>query len=498
MTETILKSPSRPLASIVLSMAITLVFLNTSAITYGFQPKVEEKPKAPVDPYAATLAEADKAYRQGNFNKVIEVADGVLSKSAENHTALYLKGSAEIEIGIRTGNLDSVRTGIGNARKAISLLKQLEPNYYMPYLYGMTNLTIMEQQPQHAKVAVEVATQVLKKTSDKLTANQQANILFQRGMARLQLGDFDGTISDYEAALKVNPKHMGVLMAMADAYMAAEKPDDAKATFDRVVTEFPDNALAYNNRGMFLQNTGKSKESIADFTKAVSLEPTMFVALTNRGFAKMNEKNYADAEKDFSLSLTIEPKQPSTHSLRGTARLNQGKSKEAMADYSKVLEFSKKNPLAYADLGFASFFTGDYASSAKAFDNALAIDKNMIYIQPWLYASKILSGDGAGAEKITSTVTKLSAEDRKWPDRLTLYLMGQITPEGLLADLGDDIKDKPEAEKARKCEAYFFIGQRTMNLGETANAKAYFQKAIDTGAEGLSAFRGAQYALKSF
>ena len=467
-----------------------------STFCYGLQPTTKKPAdKAVESPYAEQLSKANKGYQQGNFKSVIQISESILSQDSENHAALYLLGSAQIENGIRTSNVAQVRKGIQASRKAISLLKELQPNYYMPYLYGMTNLSMMEGKEEHAKVAVQVATAVLDKVGKQLTPAQRANFLFQRGMARLQTGNFDETILDYQAALKATPKHMGVMMAMADAYVAAGKMETAKLSFDSVVKEFPNVALAHNNRGMFLQQAGKAEDSINDFTRAITLDSKMFVALTNRGFAHLSLKDAKKAERDFTMSLAIEPNQPSTYSLRGTSRLNQGKPKLAKEDYEKVLQFTKKNPLAYADLGFANFFAKDYKQSAKAFDSALEIDAKMIYLKPWRYASKILSGDMEGSKADTDALSQLEKKDLKWPDRLTLYLMGRVPGEELISSPGDDIKGNEKALAARKCEAYYFIGQRTFNLGKTEKAKEYFKKAIATGASDLSAYRGAQYAL---
>ena len=101
-------------------------------------------------------------------------------------------------------------------------------------------------------------------------------------MAHMFLKHFDSAASDFSQAIRLNSKHLGAHIGLADAYGAAGKIEEALGSFANAVKLFPTNPLIYNNRGMFLQQHKRFDEAIADFTRAIELDPNYFIAFTNR------------------------------------------------------------------------------------------------------------------------------------------------------------------------------------------------------------------------
>lgn len=446
-------------------------------------------------PRTQAIAAAEKAYQQGQFDDVIKLTSDLIKVNANDDSALYYRASARIEKGIRIGNRQLLREGIGDARQAIAAMPVVNPNYYLPYLYGMSHLTVLEDDPKHATVSINVADQVLTQLADKLTTEHKAHLLFQRGQAKLFKKEYDAAVGDYNLALQQMPNHMGAMMAIADTYVAADRKVEAAKAYDAVVQKFPQNPLVYNNRGMFLQREGKYEKAIINFTQALQVEPKYFVALTNRGFSQLELGQPGKAEQDFTSSLAIQKEQPTVYSLRGTARLDQGNVNAAIQDYKTVLNYVSENPLARADLGFALYFAKDYAQAAESFDYALNKDPKLTHLIPWQYASKILSNQMDAANTMTVSLTKKPAESRIWTDSVTLFLMGRMQAAQLLAVAQSDDKT---VQQAQLCDAYYFIGQRTENLGDNQLATDYYKKAIATNQRRLSSYRGAQFSLGKF
>ncbi|MDZ4684070.1 MAG: tetratricopeptide repeat protein, partial [Planctomycetaceae bacterium] len=248
-------------------------------------------------------------------------------------------------------------------------------------------------------------------------------------------------------------------------------------------------------RGMFLQGQGKTQQAIADFTRAIELDGDYTVAYTNRGFAAMAEGNPQAAEADFAAALRIDPQQPLVYSLRGTSRLSQGNPTAAIEDYSQVLKLDTQNPIAHADLGFARYFAGDYANAGAAFDKAVSMDANLRYLNPWRYWSQIKAKQpAAAAGKLGDSLTK-PADQRDWVDHLGAYLSGTLNDQALLA--AADKKEGP-LRSAQLCEAYYFQAEKKAAAGDATGAAALYQQTFDSKQAHLSAYRGAQYAMKKF
>lgn len=479
--------------------ALCLISATWTSAAQG-QIRIPPNPFRPNQPNASDVnpaherrkSDAEQAYRRGEYAKCIELVSSVIRENPRDDVAYYLRGSARVESGIAKRDTQLIRDGITDARSAISYGGGTDEKvlYYLPYLYGMTNLSILENRKDHAEVAVKIATQVIDLPNVK--PDDKANLLYQRGLAHTYLGEHSEAAADHEQAGKLNVSHLGAYVGAADAYAAAGETEKASAAFDRAVKSFPTNPLVYNNRGMFHQNAGETDAAIADFTQAIQIDANYYMAYTNRGFALLDQGDAAAAVNDFTKSLEISPNQPLVHSLRGTAHLVQGNLSAAQEDYARVAQLDPRNPVAHADLGFAKFFADDFSGAVAAFEKAMSMDDSQRYLAPWLYMAMVQSGqEDAARDRFSETLQK-PADKRDWVDYLLLYVSGTIKRETLDAAI---TKEDEQLKTAQTCESHFFAGQLAATAGEPDTAAAQYREAIATGAKQLSAYRGAQLSL---
>jgi len=439
--------------------------------------------------------DAEHAYETEDFARCIDLTGRVLAQNPRDHVALYLRASARVELGLRDGNVKEVRAGVEDAREAMRHGGTDQINYYLPYFYGMTVLSDMENRKEHADVVIQFAGTLL--TRPTLTPEEKANILYQRATANgaRMVRNFEAAARDFEAAIALVPGHLGARLGLANTYLQLKRPDKAEAAYTAAVEAAPNNPLVYNNRGMFFQQQGKTQNALADFTRAIEIAPDYMIAYVNRGFTAMTEGNAAAAEADLTSALKIDPNHPPAYSLRGTARLSQGDTKGAIEDYSQVLRLDPRNPVAQGDLGFARFFAGDYAGANAAFERAMAFDPNLKFFNPWRFWALMKAGQTQVAATKFADAFGKPADQRDWVDALLAYLAGKSNEQELLKAV--DQKDEA-LRKAQLAEAYFFMAEKKSAAGDMPAATALYQQVLDTKQAHLSAYRGAQYALKSF
>ncbi|WP_437186072.1 tetratricopeptide repeat protein [Planctomicrobium sp. SH668] len=431
---------------------------------------------------------ADTAYRDRDFPKAMQLCDQVLAKDPQDHVALYLRGSSRIEMGIFSGKTDLIVSGIADSREAIRHEGNGKPEYYLPYIYGMSHLSAHEGKPVHATTARTVADSILDK--EGLTAEQRANLYYQRAQADLQLKDFPEARKDLQEAIKLQPQHLAAHMLLAESAAAANMPAEAVADYNRVVATFSTNPLVYNNRGMYLQSIGKTKEALADFDRAIQLDPKFVPTYVNRGFALLESGDAASAEAALTQALAMDPSQLGAVSLRATARLDQFKAAEAIADYRQVVQKAPENPMAYADLGFALFFTKDYSGALDSFRTALRLNPNLRFLLQWQLACEKRLNQVNAANYQAST-TK-AADQLDWVDQVVLFQLSKSDTKQLLAAVS---KVDKNAQASQMAEAYYFIGVELQRLNREDDAKAYFKQATVNKLPKLSAYRGSVYAL---
>ncbi len=427
--------------------------------------------------------QADKAYRERDFPKSIRVCDQVLAQAPNDHVALYLRGSSKVEMGIAIGDVESVRQGIADAREAIRHEGKGKAEYYLPYIYGMSHLAALEGKSVHAQTARTVADSVLDR--EDLTPEQRANLYYQRAQANMQLRDAAATEHDLAEALKLSPNHLAALMLLADSAARSKTPTEALAAYTRVVNQFPDNALTYNNRGMFLQSQQRQQEALADFNKAISLDPKFVPAYINRGFAQMEANDFTSAEASFNQVLAMDPQQVGALSLRAKCRLNSGNLSAALADFKQVATAAPQNPMAFADLGFVQFFSQDFSGALASFKSALRIDSKMKFLLPWKLACemRLQQVDQANYQEV---LNKPEAQ-RDWVDNVLLFQLGKLDATQMLQAVSSTDQ---AAREAQLCEGYYFIGVELQRRNRNADAVAYFKHAIQKPLTKLSAYRG--------
>lgn len=436
--------------------------------------------------------QAEQAYTDGDFDKVPPLLDTVLRQNPRDDVALYLRGSARIELGLVRGTTTLVREGISDCRQAILLDTRQQSMYYLPYLYGMTNLSALENRPQHAEVSVQVSTQALGKTG--LKPEDRANLLYQRALAHQTLNKLDLAATDYDAAIKLQASHLGARLALAEVYALAGKSAQAKTAYDEAASAFPNSAVVFNNRGRFLQQDGKLDAAIVDFTRALEEEPNYYTAFANRAYCLAELGNFAAAELDYTQSLKQNPNQPTIHHLRAEARLAQGKAKAAMEDYQRMIALDPKNAVAVSELGFAQFFGGDPQAAANSFQRAVQMDSNLRYVDSWRYLALTAAGQTPAAQALLTVSRNKAVGDRDWIDLLVLYQGGVVDVD----ELRKGLSSEAEMKAMQQCELEFFVGRRLLADGKAEEAAERFRAAIETGLTHLSAFKGARFAVGDF
>ncbi len=447
----------------------------------------------PAPEHEAQREQASQAYAAGNWQQAIQAASGILEKNAKDNIALHLRGSARIELGIMMGDAAMIRGGITDARQAISAASDPDFNYYLPYLYGMTSLTRLEDQPQHAQVTVNVAGQLLQTAT--INAEQKANVYYQRGLAQAALKKTPEAAADFKAAISTFPKHLAAYMAMADTYAEANEDAQVLQTYQQAATAFPEEPLVDNNRGMFHMNRKKYNDAIRAFSAALQKNPKYDIALTNRGYVWLEGGRPKEAEKDLLASLQLNPNQPAVRSMLGTSKLVQGRWQEAVQDYDAVIKATPNDAIAHADAGFAKFFGRDYAGALAEFNAVIQISPDSQFINPWRTWTLMKLGRKAEATGIAQSSRARGEKERNWIDWVILYHIGDISEAELINHVD---RTEPAIQTAQLCEARFFIAEHQLNKGQRQEAAASYQQALATNKRQLSAWRGASYALRKF
>ena len=277
---------------------------------------------------------------------------------------------------------------------------------------------------------------------------RHADAFSNRGVVYARKKDYERAIQDYDEAIRLNPDHIGALYARGNAYRRRGDYDQAVRNYDQVVRLNPRHAQAYSNRGLTYAAKGRDNLAIQDYDEAIRINPEHVNAYYNRGNAYRRTGAYSKAVENYTQVIRLNPKHGNGYSSRGMVRFYQGQFASAAADFSKARRFAPDN----------------------------------LYLALLLHVAEARAGiQGQAAQ----TEMARRGDLESWPGPILAMLVGKL-PEHVILTAGTS-SDQPE----KRCQAYFYLGQRRLMQQKKSEAAEMFRQAAATQASTLFEFEAA-------
>ena len=129
--------------------------------------------------------------------------------------------------------------------------------------------------------------------------------------------------------------------------------DKAIVHYTAAIDLNPENANAYNNRGVAYKNKGEIDAAIQDYNKAIDLNPEHADAYNNRGVAYANKGEIDAAIQDYNKAIDLNPEHADAYNNRGVAYKDKGEFDMAIQDFNKAIDLNPENAKAYNNRGVA-------------------------------------------------------------------------------------------------------------------------------------------------
>ncbi|HEY9702682.1 MAG TPA: tetratricopeptide repeat protein, partial [Allocoleopsis sp.] len=158
---------------------------------------------------------------------------------------------------------------------------------------------------QNAKEAMQALNRIYMQADTSFLTEQlmPKQDFFSLGYQKLELGDYQGAIADYNSAIELNPNYTIAYNNRGNAYRNLKEYQKAIADYNRAIELNPNYTIAYNNRGNAYRNLKEYQKAIADYNKAIDLNPKDAIAYNNRGNAYRNLKEYQKALSDYNKAI---------------------------------------------------------------------------------------------------------------------------------------------------------------------------------------------------
>ena len=218
-----------------------------------------------------------------------------------------------------------------------------------------------------------------------------------RGIARIQQENYKGAIQDYEKALTFDPENTSLWHNLALSRMRSEDYKEAKADLDTLIRIAPRYIDAYLMRTEVSLKQKDTLQAMADADRAIEMDRYNADTWASRGMIFLQRSKYADAESDLTEAIRLSVRNAGLYINRALARYYQNNLRGAMSDYDLALDIDKNNFIGHYNRGLLRAQVGDDNRAIEDFDFVLQIepDNLMAVFNRGLLRDK--TGDYAGA-----------------------------------------------------------------------------------------------------
>jgi tetratricopeptide (TPR) repeat protein len=181
-------------------------------------------------------------------------------------------------------------------------MARLRTRFLKQAVYGEVVPTPTEEKPVIEQKIEEVVSQPAP-TEEQLSAEGY----FNRALAKQRTGDLNGTISDYDEAIRLNPKSARAYYKRSIARLNNGDLDGAIADSSESIRLNSKFAGAYSVRGGARDHKGDFDGALADYSEAIELNPKDAGAFNNRAEAYFAARQYNRTLADFQQANTLHP-----------------------------------------------------------------------------------------------------------------------------------------------------------------------------------------------
>jgi tetratricopeptide (TPR) repeat protein len=154
--------------------------------------------------------------------------------------------------------------------------------------------------------------------------------------------------------------------------------EEARVSYQRVLSIQPDHSVALHHLGVIALQAGNSEEAVKYIGMAVKVQPTYAFAHNNLGNALKNTGRIEDAKPAYTTAISQKADYAEAYYNRAIVWDEIGNSEAAQVDYKKAIDLKAEYLDAKIGLGALLNKVGEHEESLAYFEQVLTIDaKNM-------------------------------------------------------------------------------------------------------------------------
>ena len=195
-----------------------------------------------------------------------------------------------------------------------------------------------------------------------------------RGLARIRQAKFDGAIEDYQMALKYDPENLVLWHNLSLCHMQKEDYLAAKEDLGKLLVIAPRYTPAYLMRGEVYLKENDTIQALHDFDKAIELDRYNADGWNARAIVRIQQGLYKEAEGDLNQAIHLSVRNSGLYVNRALVRFHQDNLRGAMSDYDLALDIDPNNFIGHYNRGLLRARVGDDNRAIEDFDFVLKME----------------------------------------------------------------------------------------------------------------------------
>ncbi len=249
-------------------------------------------------------------------------------------------------------------------------------------------------------------------------------------------------------------------------------------------------SVQYRSRAGVEYRAQADTGAVAAARAALDADPRNVDRIIALGVAQSGVRQYREAIATFSRGIAIAPNDARLYRWRGHRHLSVREFDRARDDLLRAARLDSALYGAWYHLGVVRYVRGDFAGAADAFGRSQRIAPDageLAGSTDWLWTSLSRAGRAADARAMLERRPDSLPAGNAYAQRLRLY-RGEIGPEEVLtaADTGD----------VAVATLSYGVGNWYLLRGDTARARGWFQRSVDSGGWPAFGFIAAEVELR--
>jgi tetratricopeptide (TPR) repeat protein len=147
--------------------------------------------------------------------------------------------------------------------------------------------------------------------------------------------------------------------------------------YTKYISKVPNDAKAYNFRGLAYMGMKEYEDALKDFNKSAKLDPAYFAPLLNKGDLNYKMENYDNAIKDFTQIIKRAPDLVAAYYARGLAQMKVQEWEDAVKDFTTVIKKEPNYVEAYINRGISYYYDKKYSDAIDNWRKAITLDPTL-------------------------------------------------------------------------------------------------------------------------